>query len=296
MNEKYKIREDYQIEAKDEFDAISESVKMDGETIEYINRYVGEKTHGQINDMVDESLINDSTKLAAINALYFNSVWGNGVWDDCLIDFNYTVSNEIKKVSAMSNNFNIKTYFEDSGFEGFTCGYMLDDIVFVGFMPKDNSDFELTGNEIRSVANKIKDIYSNLKNDEEFFFDAFCTVYMPQITAEQETDLVDILQSTGFTLPFNSISANFTKIYEGNKTNASIDVLKQKSKIDINNVGTTASAVTISSVTFGDILEDYEPPKPDKVLIFDHPYAFMIYDTASDQILFIGKVVDPKHE
>jgi len=47
------------------------------ETVEQINSYAKEKTHGLIDKILDEEDINELTKMVLINVIYFNGFWAN---------------------------------------------------------------------------------------------------------------------------------------------------------------------------------------------------------------------------
>ena len=64
------------------------------------------------------------------------------------------------------------------------------------------------------------------------------------------------------------------------------DIL-QKTSLELDEYGTRASAVT-SEITYGAPL-----PREERYVRLDRPFAFMIYDSEEDQVVFLGKVTEP---
>lgn len=60
----------------------------------------------------------------------------------------------------------------------------------------------------------------------------------------------------------------------------------QKTKLELDEYGTKAAAVTIG-------IAEAQAAKQQKRVYLDRPFAFLIYDGEEEQIVFIGKVTDP---
>jgi serpin B len=69
-----------------------------------------------------------------------------------------------------------------------------------------------------------------------------------------------------------------------------ISEVKQKSYVAVDEEGTEAAAVTGISLSL--MRAEIEPPKPFEMIV-DRPFLFVISDSATDSILFIGIVNDP---
>ena len=69
-----------------------------------------------------------------------------------------------------------------------------------------------------------------------------------------------------------------------------ISEVKQKSFVDVDETGTEAVAVTTVGMQALSIRR--EPPSRFEMIV-DHPFLFVISDTASSSILFLGVVNDP---
>ena len=68
-------------------------------------------------------------------------------------------------------------------------------------------------------------------------------ILMPRFNTESETYLEQVLSTMGMPLAFNPLAAQFTKMAQDNEL--WISMMKQKAKIEVNEKGTKAAAVTI---------------------------------------------------
>ncbi|MBR6477157.1 MAG: serpin family protein, partial [Lachnospiraceae bacterium] len=128
------------------------------------------------------------------------------------------------------------------------------------------------------------DVESLLKSRSN---DYLVSASMPKLNFSTTASKVeDILKSQGIQKPFD-ITAEFDKIIE--EEQLFIDQIIQKCKIELDENGTKAAAVTaITLRANGLFVVDQET----KEVILDRPFAFMIYDSVNDEIVFIGKVTD----
>ena len=67
------------------------------------------------------------------------------------------------------------------------------------------------------------------------------------------------------------------------------DIL-QKCKIEMDEEGTRAAAVT--AIIMREAMAMAPEPKSVKEVYLDRPFAFLIYDSVNDQIVFVGKVTE----
>jgi len=60
----------------------------------------------------------------------------------------------------------------------------------------------------------------------------------------------------------------------------------------VNEEGTEAAAATAVAMTRSAVIKQ---PPPQPILRADHPFIFLIRDTRSGSVLFLGRLVDPTH-
>jgi serpin B len=99
-------------------------------------------------------------------------------------------------------------------------------------------------------------------------------------------ELSGVLASMGMPLAFGD-KADFSGMSSEEKV--VIDAVIHQAYVDVNEEGTEAAAAT--AVTMRAL--SVRKPEPPVVFRADHPFTFMIRDTRSGAILFMGKVMNP---
>ncbi|MBU1536531.1 hypothetical protein KKF84_14495, partial [Myxococcota bacterium] len=111
-------------------------------------------------------------------------------------------------------------------------------------------------------------------------------LYLPRFTFKKKNDLKKSLVSLGLTHPFSETSAQFANM----NPSLYIKSLTQEAKIEVNEKGTKARAVTrvrMASMSAGSITQSV------KLFRVDHPFLFVIVDEATGTILFLGLMENP---
>ncbi len=122
-------------------------------------------------------------------------------------------------------------------------------------------------------------------------------LWLPRWTTTSALSLGDALGKMGMPLAFDAHQADFLGMADAEALaklpglpRLFIAVVLQKAFIETNETGTEAAAVTVVGM---EQEVSYEPgPKP-VVFHADHPFLYLIRETATGAILFIGRVVDP---
>lgn len=101
------------------------------------------------------------------------------------------------------------------------------------------------------------------------------TVEMPKITLDETYSLSQSFESIGIEHLIGR-SSDFSAL--SSRSPLSIDEMMHKTRMQIDETGTTASAATYSvAKSFGS-----------EAVVADHPFVFFVYDTDLDQVLFTG--------
>jgi serpin B len=112
------------------------------------------------------------------------------------------------------------------------------------------------------------------------------TLTMPRFSIDTRFNLSDTLKAMGMPTAFNSLSADFT----GMTTKEPIHIgnVIHQANIDVVEEGTTAAAVTVVNMEAG-----AAPPGASVTFHIDKPFLYLIRDSSSGAILFMGRVNDP---
>ena len=131
-----------------------------------------------------------------------------------------------------------------------------------------------TGDIIRNLsAQKLKEWQSQMRTEE-------VDVLMPRFTTESETHLEDILSSMGMPRAFNN-AAEFPNMLKGYHDELYVSMMKQKAKIEVNEEGTKAAAVTVEEdVAIG--VNFY------KYFYATRPFVYYIMEKNTGTIYFMG--------
>eukprot|EP01026_Neomeris_dumetosa_P026354 TRINITY_DN21533_c0_g1_i13.p1 TRINITY_DN21533_c0_g1~~TRINITY_DN21533_c0_g1_i13.p1 ORF type:complete len:138 (-),score=19.97 TRINITY_DN21533_c0_g1_i13:417-782(-) len=103
-----------------------------------------------------------------------------------------------------------------------------------------------------------------------------------------ESSLSGALKSMGIKDAFNQASADFSQMVDLSTTPNNVFISEgfHKAKIVVDEKGTVASAATGLSITALAMILPSD-------FYVDEPFVFMIVHKPSQQVLFMGKVVDP---
>lgn len=244
----------------------------DPEAPKSINSWIDLKTNGLIKNMVDN--LNENTVMLLINAIYFKGKW-NSQFDksNTLIQTFYKSAGNTSEVPMMKQKADFKAYTGD-GFKIAEFPYGQGNFVMDVILPDGNDGLTLiTGNLTETNFNEW--IAFMRETDTELSFPKFKYGYKKK--------LKDILSDMGMGIAFTD-NADFSNISD---IPLLINDVTHQAFIETNEEGTEAAAATI--VDIGVTIAPVDP----FVFIADHPFIYLIRETTTNSVLFIGKVVDP---
>lgn len=239
------------------------------ETCKKINDWCDQNTEGLIPEIITPDSINKDTGLCLTNSLYFESAWSGDPWTVSEDEETFGDTGETTHYMTSSG----EQYYENDKATAFGRSYA-NGLSFIGILPNKDGDFTLDD----------LDIYSLLKSTPEYD-EVYCK--MPKLNFETSATLSEELQSLGLENIFSS-DADFSGITD---TNTKVGSILQKTKLELDENGTKAAAVTAIMV------ESCAAPAADPVIkevYLTRPFAFLIYDSINDEILFMGKVITVK--
>lgn len=233
-----------------------------------INKWCDKNTEGLIPEIITPDAISKDTGLCLTNSLYFESGWSGDPW---------TVSNKKEKFGDKERTKYMTCegdrYYENDKATAFGRNYA-NGLSFVGILPNEEGDFSLEDLDIESL----------LKSEPEYD-EVDCK--MPKLDFETSATLNDVLSDLGLENIFSN-DADFSGIAD---KNTKVSAILQKTKLELDENGTKAAAVTAA------IMECMSAMAPDPVVksvALTRPFAFLIYDEANGEVLFIGKIVTIK--
>lgn len=230
-----------------------------------INAWCDKNTEGLIPEIITPDAISENTGLCLTNSLYFESGWSGDPWGVSKKKEKFGEKEETKYMTSEGDR-----YYENDKATAFA-RYYVNGLSFIGILPKDEGDFTLEDLDIEGL----------LKSEPEYD-EVQCK--MPKLNFETSATLNDMLSDLGLENIFSD-KADFSGISE---QNTKVDTILQKTKLELDQNGTKAAAVTAA------IMECMSALAPDPVVKdvnLDRPFAFLIYDDINGEMLFAGKVV-----
>ena len=281
LNENIVLNPDIQKEFKDPiktyYDADVDMVKDFGQAVKHeINQWVENKTEQQIQNIADGLDENDA--FALVNAVYFSGAWKE----------KFDVFDTKEEVFTNKDGSSSKVQMMNMREEHFK--YAQNEKVAMLQLPYGEKE-ETVMDIILPLDNKktLKETYGTMTYQErEALFDKadassakeFKRIGIPKFELETDTmKLKEALEATGMNSVFKINTTDYFKIGA-----VFIRDVFHKAKITVDEGGTTAAAATLieGGATAALPAED--------IFVADSPFIFVIRDTETDTILFMGEI------
>ncbi len=257
------------------FNASVESLNFVGNpegSRETINNWVAENTMDKILNLIPEGVLSAQTRLVLTNAVYFKASWKHPFYEWATVGGDYHLSdNSIIEVPMMTQTEHFR-YATTEEWTAVSLEYAGGNTTMLIILPENISKFE----ENLSISN-LQTINTSLRSQN-------LRLSMPKFEFTQSMSLNDILQSMGMESAFNN-NADFSGI-TGQRDLFISDVI-HKAFVKVDEEGTEAAAATAVVMNLQCI------PEQPAVLILDRPFLFLIQDSATGSIIFMGKVMNP---
>ena len=244
-----------------------------------INRWVQEQTRDKIAEVVPVGILSDLTVLVLTNAIYFKSKWAFPFEEQLTKNEPFTLLSA-RKISApmMHRRQEVPCkYGEGPEFQSIELAYQGGHVAMVILLPKKADG--LPAFEKSLTGDSLAKWLSGMNRRE-------VVVSLPRFRITCGFRLDEALKSLGMADAFEPVAADFSGMRaEGGIW---INAVLHKAFVEVNEVGTEAAAATAVAIEMSEPME--QPP----VFRADHPFLFLIRDTKSGTILFMGRVMNPK--
>lgn len=234
-------------------------------TTQTINNKIKEQTNNKVKYIVNEDEIN-TNELYQINTFNFESIWEENfskeyIWDNEFITFDNHI--EIVEMLYEKQDF----YLENKKAYGFIKDFKGSKYSFIGILPKEEGNFTLSSLNIESLLkNKV---YNNT------------TISIPKFTIQYNTNLTNLYNEIGIE------NTNNTLELEHLSEQVTLNYMVSKISITIDEKGTNDGNIRSTQLETKDIDEE------SKQIYLNRPFAFLIIDNETNNVLLIGKVTNP---
>ena len=271
--ERLTIEKDFLQTNADYFGAQAYKEPFDQQTVKNINDWVNKHTDGMIKKIIDKLPL--ESVMCLINALAFEADWEKAYKKQAVDDGTFTsISGEERKVKLMHSTEH--KYIETDNAIGVIKNYKDGKYAFAALLPSEGIDLHdyinsLSGEKLMAALNGA---------EEETVITA-----IPKFSYEYSLNMEDILIELGMPTAFSPY-ADFYKMATSTAGNIFIGEVCHKTYIAVDEEGTKAAAVT-SVQTY-----DSAAIMPEKEVILDRPFVYMIIDNSTNLPIFIGTVTD----
>ncbi|HKI33811.1 MAG TPA: serpin family protein [Gemmataceae bacterium] len=270
------FKEDFLKLTRDNYGAGLNEVNFAGATEaarKQINAWVEKQTHDKIKELFKPDILNPGTRLVLTNAIYFKGDWNSPFKKDLTRDESFDVGDGKIKAPMMHQTAQLK-YLDAGTLQVLEMPYAGKELSMVVLLPKKVAglgDLEksLTAEKLAGWLGKVRE--------------AAIIVSLPKFKTTSEFELKDQLSALGMKKAFGP-GADFSGI---SSTELQITAVVHKAFIDVNEEGTEAAAAT------GVAVGDKGGPPSLQEFRADHPFLFLIRDTRTDNVLFLGRIVNP---
>ena len=256
-----------------------------------INSFIEEQTNKKIKELIPKRILGRETVLVITNAIYFKGTWlkqfdkKNTRETDFKLDNGEKVKVKMMSITKSEDDFNKFNYTETDKLQILELPYKENDLSMIILLPKQGYFYDKEG--LKEYNYTLADIEPDLTAENLNLWlsqlkPVNINVYLPKFKLETKYFMKKTLSEMGMPTAFTP-EADFSGIVKGDKI--WIDKVIHQAYIDVNEEGTEAAAATAVIMERSAAIE--------KVFRADHPFIFIILDKRTNEILFLGKVVDP---
>ena len=242
-----------------------------------VNRWCAEKSHGMIHSVVNPSSFSPSQTCLIINSSYFNGHWTTGFDAQKTEQGTFLLPDGTEAARPIMCKIDTLPYMADDQVQAISMPYGKGRYHMAVLMPVNgNVDTMLQ----QLSASRFTDICQAMKR-------AYVEVKLPRFGTTTNKPIANVLKNMGLTTAL-SVHADYSNAYTA--PNAGLPLVSDVmhvARIEVNEVGTQASAVT-SIWMYGDAGDG---KKSWDVYRFyaTQPFVYVIYEQGTGYVFYVGK-------
>lgn len=235
-----------------------------------INKWVAQMTEDRIDELLAQGVIDASTRLVLVNAIYFNAAWKHPFEKTSTFDAAFAAPSGSKQVPTMHGTESFG-YAEGDGWFAVSLPYDGDELDMVVLVPTT----DLVAFEDRLDAPALEAVFGALRPES-------VALALPSFELRWQDSLKSHLIAMGMTSAFED--ADFSGM-DGSRSLQISDVVHE-AFVKVNENGTEAAAATAV------VIRETSAPIGRPVAV-DRPFLFFIRDLGTGSVVFAGRIVDP---
>ena len=238
-------------------------------TLSFINLWASELTHGMVPKLLDR--VHPDAVTYLLNALYFKGIWYRQFDKKRTQQESFTQADGKKLTVKMMHQKERFFAAENDNYQTVVLPYGNGSYEMVVLLPREGKD--LSSLLQTMDAKKWKD---NLKNTHSSEVD----LKLPRFTSAYTRELNDVLKLLGMNTMFERGKADLTKM---SKAKAFVSMVLQKAKIEVDEEGSKAAAVTVVET-----LDAAASPSRPIMFHANRPFMYAIVEHSTGTIFFMG--------
>ena len=275
----FALSESFRSLARDAFDADVRFTQMGAVGREAINAFVAEKTHDRIKDLIRPPVLdNPLTRLVAVDTIYLKAKWQNPFKKDATHDQTFHALGGDVEVPFLHDTRHAEI-LDAPECAALRLPYRYGSMEMLVLLPSPT-------NTLADVEAKFSGPWLDRLAASPWRGEA--AIALPKFDFGSEHGLKTILEPMGMGSAFDARRADFSGI----APHLYIGTAIQKANVTVDEDGTEAAAATYAVMLEGCIgpMEDVPPPRP---FVADRPFLFLIRESRTGLILFLGRVCKP---
>lgn len=240
-----------------------------------INEWISDRTEGLIPQLITPDAFDADSRLALVNALYLKAAWADPFDELATSDEPFALAvGDSADVPMMHSGSRNGPVYQGDDFVSVVLSYAYDELEMILIVPS---------------AGAFDDVRSGLDQDLLDTIDAGATsagftLAMPRFTTESTIDLRSVVEGEmGIQNLFGVVGL------DGIAPELYVSAAVHATKVIVDEAGTEAAAATAVMVGVTSM-----PPPPEFEIRADHPFLYVIRDTDTGAVLFVGQVLDPR--
>ena len=248
-----------------------------------INDWVAERTEDRIKDLIPRDVIDELTRMVLTNAIYFNAAWLYPFTKSSTVSRPFHLLDGSEVDVPMMRQTERHGYAEGDGYQAVDLPYYGNELSMTILMP-DSGRFREFEESLDAAF--VSGILGDIERRG-------VELTMLKFEFESTFRLTETLKEMGISNAFDNNASDFSGMdgrscVAGDLPCLLISAVIHKAFVSVDEKGTEAAAATGVVVKteseFGEV----------KTVMVDRPFIFLIRDRATDAILFLGRIEDPR--
>ena len=274
----FALSESFRSLARDSFDADVRFTWMGAKGRKEINAFVAEKTHDRIKDLIQPPVLDDPlTRLVAVDTVYLKAKWDVPFEKDATRDRTFHAPGGDVEVPFLHDTRHAEI-LDAPECAALRLPYRHDSMEMLVVLPSPS-------NTLADVEARLGRPYLDRLAASPWRGEA--VLALPKFDFGSEHDLKPILEPMGMGAAFDPARADFSGI----APQLYIGTAIQKANVTVDESGTEAAAATFTVMAASAM--PGPPPPPPRPFVADRPFFFLIRETRTGLILFLGRVCKP---